>query len=491
MAITAKFPGWSRSGPSVNVTRSAWHGTIDGVLHLVWYGLLAILLAAGLFALAARFLPAGEQIAPPLRDEPPWELPPDRSLHPEEIDAVRLPVALRGYRFAETDLLLDRLAAELRVRDAEIAQLRGAAPATAEQPPVEIAPVPAETSVETTPGYEPLPFDAPYGPPPALPLPVDGAPAPLDDAPAPLDDAPTPLDDAPIDGALTPVDDEPLPVEGDPLLDLTDDGAAVVPAPETLDLSAGRLPTDDGHADEVRGDGLAVEEIPVETELEDLADELAVAQQMTDELVVVEVPPEVEPADEVPPEEEPADEEPPEEVPAAEVPPEEEPADEEPPAAAEEPPVPEPPADVAAADEPADEPALPFNPPVYAPPIPTEHAPYAPPDRIDPLQYAPPAIEHAVYAPPSQGHGADAPPPTIAQPSWTLTAPPWAVSPAPPPPLQPGVPQERLEPAAPAPAPLASPDGVQEPTAAEDADDDERPTRSARHRKRHRRNGNS
>ncbi len=38
--------------------------------------------------------------------------------------AVRLPVALRGYRFAETDLLLDRLAEELRARDAEIDRLR-------------------------------------------------------------------------------------------------------------------------------------------------------------------------------------------------------------------------------------------------------------------------------------------------------------------------------------------------------------------------------
>jgi DivIVA domain-containing protein len=95
------------------------------VLHLLWYGLLAILLAAGLFALAARFLPAGEQIAPPLRDEPPWELPPDGSLRADDVDSVRLPVALRGYRFAETDLLLDRLAGELRTRDAEILRLRG------------------------------------------------------------------------------------------------------------------------------------------------------------------------------------------------------------------------------------------------------------------------------------------------------------------------------------------------------------------------------
>lgn len=94
------------------------------MLHLLLYGLLAIGLAGLLFAVAVRFLPAGEQVAPPVRDEPPWDLPADRAMRPDEVDAVRLPVALRGYRFAETDILLDRLADELRARDAEIARLR-------------------------------------------------------------------------------------------------------------------------------------------------------------------------------------------------------------------------------------------------------------------------------------------------------------------------------------------------------------------------------
>ncbi|HET6877066.1 MAG TPA: DivIVA domain-containing protein [Jatrophihabitans sp.] len=98
------------------------------MLHLLLYALLAIVVAGVLFLLAARFLPAGEQIAPPLRDEPPWELPAERALHAEDIDSLRLPVALRGYRFAETDLLLDRLADELRARDREIERLRGGAP---------------------------------------------------------------------------------------------------------------------------------------------------------------------------------------------------------------------------------------------------------------------------------------------------------------------------------------------------------------------------
>ena len=97
------------------------------MLTLALYGLLAIVLAAVLFLLAAYVLPAGEQIAPALRDEPIWDLPPGRALYGADVAAARLPVALRGYRFAETDRLLDRLAEELDRRDAEIAQLRGAA----------------------------------------------------------------------------------------------------------------------------------------------------------------------------------------------------------------------------------------------------------------------------------------------------------------------------------------------------------------------------
>ena len=94
------------------------------MLTLVLYGLLAVLLAGALFLIAAYLLPAGEQIAPPIRDEPLWELPADKPLDYDDVTTVRLPVALRGYRFAETDLLLDRLADELRARDDEIARLR-------------------------------------------------------------------------------------------------------------------------------------------------------------------------------------------------------------------------------------------------------------------------------------------------------------------------------------------------------------------------------
>ncbi len=127
------------------------------MLTLFLYALLAIFVVAGLFALAVFVLPKGEQLAPPAPDTRPWEALPDRALRPEDVVAARLPVALRGYRFAETDLLLDRLTEELRLRDEEIARLRGA------RPPIEGVPLrPAEL-------LSPPPVEAPLveAPPPA------------------------------------------------------------------------------------------------------------------------------------------------------------------------------------------------------------------------------------------------------------------------------------------------------------------------------------
>ena len=93
------------------------------MLSLLGFGLLAVLIAAVLFVAAAYLLPSGEQLAPAARDEPLWGLPEDRPIDDADLGSVRLPVALRGYRFAETDLLLDRLAEELRARDEQIARL--------------------------------------------------------------------------------------------------------------------------------------------------------------------------------------------------------------------------------------------------------------------------------------------------------------------------------------------------------------------------------
>jgi DivIVA domain-containing protein len=64
-------------------------------------------------------------------DSVPVELPDQRPATPADIERLRLPVVLRGYRMHEVDWVLDRLAGELdqrdtelRRRDAEIARLR-------------------------------------------------------------------------------------------------------------------------------------------------------------------------------------------------------------------------------------------------------------------------------------------------------------------------------------------------------------------------------
>lgn len=53
-------------------------------------------------------------------------LPLDRPVGPADVAAVQLPVAPRGYRMAEVDDVLDRLAAELAERDTRISELETA-----------------------------------------------------------------------------------------------------------------------------------------------------------------------------------------------------------------------------------------------------------------------------------------------------------------------------------------------------------------------------
>ncbi|GAA3032809.1 hypothetical protein GCM10020229_50310 [Kitasatospora albolonga] len=54
-------------------------------------------------------------------------LPQDRPLSRTDVDEIRLPMAVRGYRMDEVDDVLDRLGAELALRDTRIAELEAAA----------------------------------------------------------------------------------------------------------------------------------------------------------------------------------------------------------------------------------------------------------------------------------------------------------------------------------------------------------------------------
>ena len=100
---------------------------------LFGYLLLALVIAAVIFYALVALLPTGLTVRPE-RDSRPFELPADRRMRADDLERVRIPVSLRGYRFAETDDLIDRLAAEIVVRDEEIARLRKAAPASFERP---------------------------------------------------------------------------------------------------------------------------------------------------------------------------------------------------------------------------------------------------------------------------------------------------------------------------------------------------------------------
>lgn len=115
------------------------------MLTLLLYALLAALVIGILFVAAVYFLPRGEELAAPMPDSRTWAQLPRGRIQPDDVTTMRLPVALRGYRFAETDLLLDRLTDELRARDEEIDRLRnGRAPA----PPVAMRPAEAHPVVD-------------------------------------------------------------------------------------------------------------------------------------------------------------------------------------------------------------------------------------------------------------------------------------------------------------------------------------------------------
>jgi hypothetical protein len=90
---------------------------------LIGYLLLALVVAAVLFYLVVALLPSGLTVTP-VRDNRPLELPANRRMRVSDLDGIRIPVSLRGYRFRETDDLIDRLAAEIQVRDEEIDRLR-------------------------------------------------------------------------------------------------------------------------------------------------------------------------------------------------------------------------------------------------------------------------------------------------------------------------------------------------------------------------------
>ncbi|HVQ88986.1 MAG TPA: DivIVA domain-containing protein [Actinomycetes bacterium] len=93
-------------------------------MWIVWiFVVSAVLLGVVLLALGR-----GDGLAEDELDDVIVDLPEDRALVASDVETLRLPLALRGYRMSEVDRLLDRLSVELATRDAQIRQLQGGDP---------------------------------------------------------------------------------------------------------------------------------------------------------------------------------------------------------------------------------------------------------------------------------------------------------------------------------------------------------------------------
>ena len=88
--------------------------------------LLGILVSAGvIFAIFAVTVGRGGSMTQFQPDWPGQPLPQDRPVRASDLADARFSVAFRGYRMAEVDEALDRLAVEIAQRDERIEQLTG------------------------------------------------------------------------------------------------------------------------------------------------------------------------------------------------------------------------------------------------------------------------------------------------------------------------------------------------------------------------------
>jgi DivIVA domain-containing protein len=90
---------------------------------------VGVLVVGGLLFLGASWLLGRGETQPPADlDRSPVELPDDRPVTADDVRALQISVAFRGYRMTEVDWLLDQVARALEDRDAryaaEIAALR-------------------------------------------------------------------------------------------------------------------------------------------------------------------------------------------------------------------------------------------------------------------------------------------------------------------------------------------------------------------------------
>jgi DivIVA domain-containing protein len=128
---------------------------------------LFVVLLAVLFAVAAVTAGFGDLMKPAFQDARPVGLP-EHQVGPDDLEALRFNVVLRGYKMADVDAVLHRLSRELAERDAVLAELRdGSHPRSFRPEPPTAAPY----------GDQPTELIAPYVDPDVVDVDTDEQPA--------------------------------------------------------------------------------------------------------------------------------------------------------------------------------------------------------------------------------------------------------------------------------------------------------------------------
>lgn len=98
----------------------------------MWLFAIVVVLVLGVVAVVASG--HGEPLAEEYDDRPDALVPRTERLSGADIRRVRFPLAIRGYRMEEVDALLDRLALEREMDEAERAGAQAAPPPGDERP---------------------------------------------------------------------------------------------------------------------------------------------------------------------------------------------------------------------------------------------------------------------------------------------------------------------------------------------------------------------
>jgi DivIVA domain-containing protein len=142
------------------IRRGACHPPVSQAWHDRGVPLLfGILVSAGvIFAIFAVTVGRGGSMTQFQPDWPGQPLPQDRPVRASDLADTRFSVAFRGYRMAEVDEALDRLAVEIAQRDERIQQLTGQ-PFDAEPPAVTVVPAASEPAAYDPAAYQPGGYD--------------------------------------------------------------------------------------------------------------------------------------------------------------------------------------------------------------------------------------------------------------------------------------------------------------------------------------------